>query len=45
MKASLWSVALTAALVAGTAGAATVDVGGAAMFPQKNIVQNAVNSK
>lgn len=45
MKASLWSVALMAALVAGTAGAATVDVGGAAMFPQKNIVQNAVNSK
>ena len=45
MKATLWSVALAAALSAGTAVAASVDVGGAAMFPEKNIVQNAVNSK
>jgi len=45
MKATLWSVALAATLSAGTAVAASVDVGGAAMFPEKNIVQNAVNSK
>jgi uncharacterized surface protein with fasciclin (FAS1) repeats len=45
MKATLWSVALAATLSAGTAAAASVDVGGAAMFPEKNIVQNAVNSK
>ncbi|HEX7386659.1 MAG TPA: fasciclin domain-containing protein [Castellaniella sp.] len=45
MKATLWTVALAATLAASTAGAATVDVGGAAMFPEKNIVQNAVNSK
>src|SRR6185437_13363182 len=45
MKATLWSVALAAALSAGTAVAASVDVGGAAMFPSKNIIQNAVNSK
>lgn len=45
MKKITWSVALAASLVAGLASAATVDVGGAAMYPQKNIIQNAVNSK
>lgn len=32
-------------LATGAAGAATVDVGGAAMYSQKNIVENAMNSK
>lgn len=51
MKHAVWTIALASALVAGCAGAVaaagpeTVDVGGAAMYPEKNIVQNAVNSK
>ncbi|MGN6579701.1 MAG: fasciclin domain-containing protein [Bordetella sp.] len=45
MKATLLSAVLIAALSSGTAVAASVDVGGAAMYPEKNIVQNAVNSK
>jgi len=45
MKTITWSAALAAMLVATGASAATVDVGGAAMYPQKNIIQNAVNSK
>ncbi|GAB2903890.1 fasciclin domain-containing protein [Paralcaligenes sp. KSB-10] len=45
MKTAIQSVMLASILAAGAAGAATVDVGGAAMFPQKNIVENAVNSK
>ena len=40
------ALALTSALVAPVgAQEKTVMVGGAAMFPSKNIIQNAVNSK
>ena len=42
------ALALTLGIDAGTAtfaGEKTVMVGGAAMYPSKNIVQNAVNSK
>ena len=35
----------SAAMLAGTAGARNPMVGGAAMYPTKNIVENAVNSK
>lgn len=45
MKTAIRSIVLTSILVTGAAGAATVDVGGAAMLPQKNIVENAINSK
>jgi uncharacterized surface protein with fasciclin (FAS1) repeats len=45
MKTLIRSMLLTSVVMAGTAAAATVDVGGAAMYPQKNIVENAVNSK
>lgn len=45
MKTAIRSIIITSILVAGSAGAATVDVGGAAMLPQKNIVENALNSK
>lgn len=54
MKHAAWTIALASALVAGCAGAVaavaavtpeTVDVGGAAMYPDKNIMQNAINSK
>ena len=44
--AALGALALTSALTAPTsAQEKTVMVGGAAMFPSKNIIQNAVNSK
>src|SRR5579863_3468154 len=44
--AALGALALTSTLVAPTsAQEKTVMVGGAAMFPSKNIIQNAVNSK
>jgi uncharacterized surface protein with fasciclin (FAS1) repeats len=44
--AALGALALTAAIVAPvSAQEKTVMVGGAAMFPSKNIIQNAVNSK
>jgi uncharacterized surface protein with fasciclin (FAS1) repeats len=40
------ALALTATMIApASAGEKTVMVGGAAMFPSKNIIQNAVNSK
>lgn len=45
MKTAIRSVVLASMLATGVAGAATVDVGGAAMSPLKNIVQNALNSK
>ena len=47
MTASFVRIACAAALLSGTALAAQADnpmVGGAAMYPQKNIVENAVNS-
>jgi uncharacterized surface protein with fasciclin (FAS1) repeats len=42
-----WSLLLVAAIVVNTSFAQdkTVDVGGAPMYPSKNIVENAVNSK
>jgi uncharacterized surface protein with fasciclin (FAS1) repeats len=44
--AALGALALTATIVAPvSAEEKTVMVGGAAMFPSKNIIQNAVNSK
>lgn len=45
MKTITCSAVLATMLVAVGANAATVDVGGAAMYPQKNIIENAVNSK
>src|SRR3546814_1180923 len=45
MKTAIGSIILASILTTGAAGAATVNVGGAAMLPQKNIVENALNSK
>lgn len=46
MKTVIHSVILASVFIAGTtAAAATVEVGGAAMLPQKNIIENALNSK
>src|SRR3546814_1257445 len=45
MKTAVGSIILASILTTGAAGAATVNVGGAAMLPQKNIVENALNSK
>ncbi|MEO6984062.1 MAG: fasciclin domain-containing protein [Paralcaligenes sp.] len=45
MKTVIRSMLVSSLMVTGVASAATVDVGGAAMYPQKNIVENAVNSK
>lgn len=45
MKTAIRSMILVSIFATGAAGAATVNVGGAAMYPQKNIIQNAVNSK
>ena len=45
IKSSLIALALVAALASGSALAKNPMVGGAEMFPSKNIIQNAVNSK
>ena len=47
MKLKLFATTAAFALALGTAAMAVTDpmVGGAAMFPTKNIVENAVNSK
>src|SRR3546814_11264242 len=45
MNTAIGSIILASILTTGAAGAATVNVGGAAMLPQKNIVENALNSK
>lgn len=45
IKSTLISLALVAALTSGSAPAKNPMVGGAEMFPSKNIIQNAVNSK
>jgi uncharacterized surface protein with fasciclin (FAS1) repeats len=42
---NLLSLAVLAALAVAASSSADVIVGGSAMFPEKNIVQNAVNSK
>jgi uncharacterized surface protein with fasciclin (FAS1) repeats len=42
---NLLSLAVLAALAVAASSSAEVIVGGSAMFPEKNIVQNAVNSK
>jgi len=44
-KIKFLSLMLTAAIVSGNSFAQTKMVGGAAMYPRKNIVENAVNSK
>jgi uncharacterized surface protein with fasciclin (FAS1) repeats len=45
IKNTIRIAAFTAVLFAGTTQAQTVMVGGEAMYPKKNIVENAVNSK
>ena len=45
IKSTLISLALVATLTSGSAMAKNPMVGGAEMFPSKNIIQNAVNSK
>jgi uncharacterized surface protein with fasciclin (FAS1) repeats len=45
LKKSLGLIALSAMLVAGAAYAKNPSVGGAAMYENKNIIENAVNSK
>src|SRR5687768_12778366 len=45
LKKSLGLIALSAMLVAGPAYAKNPTVGGAAMYENKNIIENAVNSK
>jgi uncharacterized surface protein with fasciclin (FAS1) repeats len=44
-KITLFAIAAIATGIAGTAFAENPMVGGAAMYPNKNIVQNALNSK
>jgi uncharacterized surface protein with fasciclin (FAS1) repeats len=44
-KITLFAVAAMATAIAGTAFAENPMVGGAAMYPNKNIIQNAMNSK
>ncbi|MCI2809896.1 fasciclin domain-containing protein [Eoetvoesiella caeni] len=45
MKTAIRSIVLTSILATGTAGAAGINVGGSPMLAQKDIIENAMNSK
>lgn len=45
MKTAIRSIVLTSILATGTAGAAGINVGGSPMLAQKDIIENAMNSR